>query len=279
MTISTHLELTPRNKDIIERLNDHLEESFNRFDKSQIVGIFLQGSQNYNLDLPGSDVDTKLIVVPSFKEIALNKKPVSTTHILPNTEHLDAKDVRLYMETFRKQNLNFLEILFTEFYWINPLYQEQWMRLMRNRERIAHMNEFRAVKSMKGIAREKYHAMENPYPSKVDVLAKYGYDPKQLHHLVRVRDYLERYINGESYYSCLHPEDEMRDYLLSIKRGDYELAAARDIADREIARVGEIADAFCSNHLDEEDEWVRQLLEDVSYEIMKIAVQEELKNG
>lgn len=279
MTISTHLELTPRNKDIIERLNDHLEESLNRFDKSQIVGIFLQGSQNYNLDLPGSDVDTKLIVVPSFKEIALNKKPVSTTHVRANEEHTDLKDIRLYMETFHKQNLNFLEILFTEFYWINPLYQEQWMRLMRNRERIAHMNEFRAVKSMKGIALEKYHAMEHPYPSKVDILAKYEYDPKQLHHLVRVRDYLERYINGESYYSCLHPEDEMKDYLLSIKRGDYELAAARDIADREIKRVGEIADEFCSNHLDEEDEWVRSLLEDVSYEIMKIAVQEELKNG
>ena len=279
MTISTHLELTPRNKDIIERLNDHLEESFNRFDKSQIVGIFLQGSQNYNLDLPGSDVDTKLIVVPSFKEIALNKKPVSTTHVRANEEHTDLKDIRLYMETFRKQNLNFLEILFTEFYWINPLYQEQWMRLMRNRERIAHMNEFRAVKSMKGIALEKYHAMEHPYPSKVDILAKYGYDPKQLHHLVRVRDYLERYINEESYYSCLHPEDEMRDYLLSIKRGDYELAAARDIADREIERVGEIADVFCSGRKDEEDEWSRQLLEDVSYEIMKIAVQEELKNG
>lgn len=279
MTISTHLELTPRNKNIIERLNDHLKESFGYFDKSQIVGIFLQGSQNYNLDLPGSDVDTKLIVVPSFKEIALNKKPVSTTHVRENEEHIDFKDIRLYMETFRKQNLNFLEILFTEFYWINPLYQEQWMRLMRNRERIAHMNEFRAVKSMKGIALEKYHAMEHPYPSKVDILAKYGYDPKQLHHLVRVRDYLERYINGESYYSCLHPGDEMRDYLLSIKRGDYELAAARDIADREIERVGEIADVFCSNHLDEEDEWVRSLLEDVSYEIMKIAVQEELKNG
>ena len=279
MTISTHLELTPRNKDIIERLNDHLEESLNRFDKSQIVGIFLQGSQNYNLDLPGSDVDTKLIVVPSFKEIALNKKPVSTTHVRANEEHTDLKDIRLYMETFRKQNLNFLEILFTEFYWINPLYQEQWMRLMRNRERIAHMNEFRAVKSMKGIALEKYHAMEHPYPSKVDILAKYGYDPKQLHHLVRVRDYLERYIKGESYYSCLHPEDEMKDYLLSIKRGDYELAAARDIADREIALVGEIADVFCSSRKDEEDEWVRQLLEDVSYEIMKIAVQEELKNG
>ena len=279
MTKLTELELATRKENITQRLADHLQEGLDYFDKSQIVGIFLQGSQNYNLDLPGSDVDTKLIVVPSFKEIALNKKPVSTTHIRENEEHIDFKDVRLYMETFRKQNLNFLEILFTDFCWDNPLYQNQWNRLVRNREHIAHMNEFRAVKSMKGIALEKYHAMENPYPSKVDILAKYGYDSKQLHHLVRVRDYLERYLNGESYYSCLHPEGEMKDYLLSIKRGDYELAAARDIADREIERIGEIADVFCSGRKDEEDEWARQLLEDVSYEIMKIAVQEELKNG
>ena len=279
MTKLTELELATRKENITQRLADHLQEGLDYFDKSQIVGIFLQGSQNYNLDLPGSDVDTKLIVVPSFKEIALNKKPVSTTHIRENEEHIDFKDVRLYMETFRKQNLNFLEILFTDFCWVNPLYQNQWNRLVRNREHIAHMNEFRAVKSMKGIALEKYHAMEHPYPSKVDILAKYGYDSKQLHHLVRVRDYLERYLNGESYYSCLHPEGKMKDYLLSIKRGDYELAAARDIADREIERVGEIADVFCSGRKDEEDEWARQLLEDVSYEIMKIAVQEELKNG
>lgn len=266
-------------KTLTERLNDHLTESLEYFNKNNIVCLCLQGSQNYGLDLPESDVDTKLIVTPSFKDIALAKKPVSTTHIRENNEHIDFKDIRLYMETFRKQNLNFLEILFTEYYYINPLYQEQWMRLMRNRERIAHMNKFRAVKSMKGIALEKYYAMEHPYPSKVDIVAKYGYDPKQLHHLVRVRDYLERYIKGESYYSCLHPEDEMKEYLLDIKKGKYGLAAAREIGEREFVRVGELADGFCGCHLDEEDEWARQLLEDVSYEIIKISVQEELKNG
>lgn len=87
---------------INKRLKDHYLESLEYFKENQMVGIFLQGSQNYQLDLPNSDVDTKLIVVPSFKDIALNRKPVSTTHIRANEEHIDFKDIRLYMEVFRK---------------------------------------------------------------------------------------------------------------------------------------------------------------------------------
>ena len=73
-------------------------------------------------------------------------------------------------QTFRKQNLNFLEILFTDFYIINPMYKEEWDRLVAAREFIARMNEFRAVKSMKGIALEKYHAMEHRYPAKIEII-------------------------------------------------------------------------------------------------------------
>ncbi|MBO5957917.1 MAG: hypothetical protein J6Q39_10230, partial [Bacteroidales bacterium] len=101
---------------IMKGVREHYEEALQHFPKEQIVGVFLQGSQNYNLDYEGSDIDTKLIVVPNFRDICLNKKPVSTTHVRANDEHTDWKDVRLYMETFRKQNLNFLEILFTKFY-------------------------------------------------------------------------------------------------------------------------------------------------------------------
>ena len=172
-----------REEKIMSRLREHYDESLQYFKEEQIVGCFLQGSQNYELDYEGSDVDTKLIVVPSFKDICLNKKPVSTTHVRANDEHTDLKDVRLYMETFRKQNLNFLEILFTDFYIINPMYAEQWSRLVQCREQIARMNKHRAVKSMKGIAMEKYHAMEHRYPAKVDIIDKYGYDGKQVSHL------------------------------------------------------------------------------------------------
>jgi hypothetical protein len=183
------------------------------------------------------------------------------------------------METFRKQNLNFLEILFTPFTMINSMYFDQWDRLIEERESIARMNPWRAVKSMKGIALEKYHAMEHAYPSKVDVLAKYGYDPKQLHHLVRVDNYLTRYIAGESYEECLIPDEVMKGFLLDLKKGKWPLEKARELAEISLAHVEGIADDFCEKSHDEEDPTMRELLEDVSYNIMKIAVEEELKNG
>lgn len=262
---------------VMARVWDHYNESREHFTQHEIVGIFLQGSQNYNLDYAGSDVDTKLIVVPSFKDIAMNHKPVSTTHVRANEEHIDFKDIRLYMQTFRKQNLNFLEILFTPYFIINPLYAQEWGRLVEHREDIAHFNMYRGVQSMKGIALEKYHAMEHPYPSKIAVLEKYGYDPKQLHHLKRVEWYLEKYINGDSYESCLIPEGEIREYLMDIKNGLFNLADARSIADLAKAHVEEMATAAYEKYPNEEDAAINALLDDVQYNIMKIAVQEELK--
>lgn len=253
------------NEYILHRVQGHYDEALKIYEKDKIVGVFLQGSQNYGLELENSDVDTKCIVIPSFMDICLNKPPVSTTHILKYAEHLDAKDIRNYCMCFRKQNLNFLEILFTPFAFINNTYEEQWNRLMEERESIARMNPWRAVKSMKGIALEKYHAMEHAYPSKVDVLAKYGYDGKQVHHLLRVEDYLIRYINGEEYEKCLIPTLKIKTKLLDYKLHAIPLDEARLEANRAIAHIEELADAYCANMEDKEDPNMRELLEDVSY--------------
>lgn len=263
---------------VMHRVHEHLTESMDYFKENQIVGIFLQGSQNYQMDTPTSDVDTKLITVPSFKEIALNRKPVSTTHIRANEEHTDFKDIRLYMETFRKQNLNFLEILFTPYKLLNTAYAEQWRRLVAAREEIAHMNPYRAVKSMKGVAMEKYHAMEHPYPSKLAILEKHGYDGKQVHHLLRVEDCLKRYIDGEPYESILLPSPEIREHLLEYKRHEIPLEIARAEADERLANIVRMADTFCAQGEEQENEEIRALLEDVQYQIMKISMLSEFSN-
>lgn len=260
--------------DIMNRVQDHFEESLTMFDKSRIVGIFLQGSQNYGLQIPMSDVDTKLIVTPTFDEVVLNKKPISTTHVRANNEHIDLKDIRLMLATFRKQNLNFIEILFTPYFIVNPIFADEWGRLQAQKEKIAHYSPYNAVKTMKGIAMEKYPAMEHEYPSKLEVLAKYGYDPKQLHHLLRVKEYLQRYINGESYEDCLRPRNP--EYLIAVKQGYFNLNEARVAAESAIANVTATADAFCEKVGKTFDTEVDTLLDDVQYNIVKTALKGEI---
>lgn len=258
---------------IMDGIREHYNESLQYFSEYQIVGIFYQGSGNYGLDYEKSDIDTKLIVIPSFEDIAFNRKPVSTTHVRENDEHIDFKDIRLYMQTFRKQNLNFLEILFTDFKIVNPEHEANWGVLVDNRERIARYNPYQAIKSMKGIAMEKYHAMEHEYPSKIEVLKKYGYDPKQLHHLLRVEEYIGRYIAGESYEDCLRPRRP--EYLLDVKRGYYDLDTARVVANTAINNVIRVADAFAEKVENKGDPEVDDILDGVQYGIMRQSVANE----
>ena len=91
----------------------------------EVVGVYLQGSQNYGLSYyldedHHSDVDTKAIVLPHFEDVVESRNWVSYTHVLEDNSHCDVKDVRLMFDCFKKMNINFLEIVFTDFYYINP---------------------------------------------------------------------------------------------------------------------------------------------------------------
>lgn len=260
---------------IVKRLEDHLQEAQTLIPKEHIVGIFLQGSQNYGLDYEGSDIDSKCIVTPTLKAIALAKSPISTTHIRANDEHIDMKDIRLYIQTFRKQNLNFLEILFTPYYFVSPEYAKYWDMLVAKREEITHYDPVRSVKSMRGIAAEKYYAMEHRYPSRAAVLDKYGYDPKQLSHLLRVSEYLQRCIANEPYEDCLLTKQA--DYLKKVKLGFYDLNKARDIAEKEYNKVHSICDVFIEQHKkDPVNQEIDEFLNDISYQIIEKSIKRDL---
>ena len=262
---------------IMGQVERHYREAMMRYPEDRIIGVFLQGSQNYGLDYEGSDIDTKCILAPTWEDLCFNRKAVSTTHVLDNEEHLDAKDIRLYFQCFRKQNLNFLEILFTPYKIINPLYREFWNELIENNEAIAHYDPIGAVKTMKGLAMDKFHALEHEYPSKVELIAKYGYDPKQLHHLIRVDEYLGRYIEGVPYADCLISEQS--DYLHDVKaivdgKVYYELEDARSLAKMVLAHVTGLADAFCGEvgKGEQVDPEVEELLDNVQRKIMTRAI-------
>ena len=260
-----------------ERLYDHYKEAKEIADE-RLVAVLLQGSQNYGLDYEKSDIDSKAILVPSFNDIVLNKKPISTTHIRDNEEHIDLKDIRLMFQCYKKQNLNFVETLFTDFRYIRLRYEEEWKKLIDAREQIARYNPFAAVKSMKGIAMEKHHALTHPYPCAIEELERFGYASKQLHHLLRVEDFITKYVSDAPYKKCMTPSETKVDQLMRIKTnpGLFSAETAQKIADNALKNIIEVSDNYCQLVENKGNSEIEALLNEVLTNIMKISIRSEL---
>ena len=176
--------------------------------ESQLVGVFLYGSQNYNLATENSDVDTVAIVLPTTKELYFNK-PVTKEIHLDNGEHIVVKDIREFMNMLRKQNLNFMEVLFTKFYYINPLYQNLWNLFLVNRERIARYNPELAVKSITG---QILHTLNQAFNS---------FEGKKYANALKMYYFLEKYLNLQlNYADIIIPTKEEKELILKYKNNE-----------------------------------------------------------
>ena len=219
-----------REERIMKRVKEHYDEVCSL--GKEVVAVFLQGSQNYELDEYSeeymSDIDTKCIILPTLDDIVNGKSPYSSTHVCANNEHIDIKDIRVMFDMFKKQNNAYVELLFTKYYYINPKYEKLVMELKSLAESISRMHPNQALRCMAGTSAEKYKALEHPYPNTIEKINKFGYDPKQLHHILRINDFMKRFIAGESYESCLVPKH--REYLMKVKKGFYDLTEARRLA-------------------------------------------------
>lgn len=214
---------------IMNRLEKHKE--YVERHGYELVGIFVQGSQNYNLDVYDddymSDIDSKAIVLPRFEDFVDGKEPVSTTAILDNNEHIDIKDIRTMFDVMKKSNINFLEILFTDFYILNPKYSTEFKKVISNAEKLAFANIKSLLNSICGMSMQKLIALKHPYPTIIDKINKFGYDPKQLHHIYRLNQFLKSIIQGKSFKECLISVDKN---LIDIKKGCLPLDVAESKA-------------------------------------------------
>lgn len=228
-----------------EKIMKRLEEQYAVADEYgyETVGIFLYGSQNYGLDTEESDIDSKVIVIPKFTDFLHNKKPVSFTHIMDNDEHIDFKDIRLMFQCYKKQNINFIETLFTEYFILNPEYEDLFSNVMDRREEIAQYDIKAALSCVMGMAYEKRKALCHPYPTTAWKIEKWGYDPKQLHHIIRLREFIHNYTEDVSYADCLK-EHKDSEWLKSVKVDpQYSVEDATEIADKLVSEIGAIREA------------------------------------
>lgn len=100
---------------------------------------------------------------------------------------------------------------------------------------------------------------------------------KQLHHIKRVEDYLERYIAGEPYIDCLYPKDP--EYLMMIKKGLFNESDATSIAEIAMEHIDKMADEFCERTKPEVNQEAIELLNSVQASIVKKSLVRELQDG
>ena len=240
-----------REEKIMQRVQEHYD--YLQSLGYEVVCVCLQGSQNYGLDEYSdeymSDIDTKAIVLPPLDNFIAAAPPVSTVVIMDNNEHAEVKDIRIMFDMFKKANISYIELLFTEFKIINPEWAEFIEPLFANRELISKYYRNQSLRCIAGMAMEKRKALCHPYPNLIEKIEKYGYDGKQLHHCVRLYNFIERFVNGESLETCYKVKAPMHNILMNYKKqkdaygNELSQEKAIEICDYYVAEIGKIKDA------------------------------------
>lgn len=239
-------------------------------DEKTIIYLGLYGSQNYKLDTKDSDVDSKAISLPTIREVALNLPKNNHTIVLENNEHIDVKDIRLMFECFYKQNINFLEILFCDEYWVDPLYKNDIQKLRNMREDIARYDQQRGINAAVGMSLQKLNALEHPYPTIEWKINKWGYDGKQLSHILRLENFIDSfYVHEYSFKESLtrfHLNN--KELLIETKQNKISLEAARKLANDSVKRIQTMKESLLKNNYQKNNSTEFKMKE-LLYEIFK----------
>lgn len=213
-----------------------------------VIGVFAQGSMNYGLFIDEeeykSDVDTKAIVLPTLDDLISGSKMKSTKYDLDG-EQIDVKDIRVMVDMWKKSNPAYLEILFTKYKVINPLFESFVNRILEMGNDIVKMNFPQLAKCISGMSKEKVIALEHPYPSQLKDLEKFGYCPKQIHHIIRLNQLIKDiYQNNISFGDALllNRLPKFSSYLINVKKGKLSLEQARLLAKEKDEETKKIKD-------------------------------------
>lgn len=210
------------------RVKEHVALVANHYTNHAVFYCGLYGSQNYGLNTDDSDVDTKCMVLPPFRDVVLGRKMVSTDLADPYGALCNVKDVRAMFDNFYKGNINFVEVLFTDYFSVGVDYLAEAKELRDHRDMVANRDPLKLMEMAAGMARQKYVAFNKPFESKKEVLDKYGYDPKQLHHLGRLAYFMTDYMAAGDFGYALRPDKETNELLMSLKTNPLPLEHAEE---------------------------------------------------
>lgn len=176
----------------------------------KVLYIGLYGSQNYNVDDVLSDLDVKAIILPTLHDIIFRK--VTSTTIECENGNIDVKDLITFYDVIKKGNFSYIEAMDTE-YSIGDKYIKNLFKQFRPN-----------LKSILGAMYEKRKALTHEYPSKTEEFEKWGCDPKQFHHIIRLYNLLDYNLRYNTNLSYLEYGEKDAKEMIAIKRNSKNLS-------------------------------------------------------
>ena len=254
--------------DTMTRVREHYEVAKTLVPEERIIGVFLYGSQNYNMDSSNSDVDTKCLIVPSFEEIAFNSKAINYEYHFDNGEHMKIVDIREFLKLLKKQNPNDLEILFTKYCVRNNTYDGIWYYLWSHREEIARYRPHSAVDTIRHMANREMHQME-----------EHGFSTKSLALVFRLGRMAHDYLLCKSYEDVLVSDGA--DFFKRVKYGEFispdDEKTGMLLMYNSIEKTNRLVDNYLSKTEDKVDEKVDALIDKVVKDFIAFSVGYEIR--
>ena len=188
-----------------------------------VLAVMLYGSQNYDLDTEYSDIDVKAILLPSLDDMIQNKNPVST-NIEYENGLIELKDIREFYKTIKKGNPAYLEVLVSDYRYGEGELYKTFEKTFCNKNLINTYVQAiadRFYNACYGMMLQKQKSLTHPYPSIEHKIKQYGFDSKQLHHIIRLfHIILETYYNFE-YSEAIVPNYFAKELMMQIKDMSY----------------------------------------------------------
>ena len=174
-----------------------------------VIYIGLYGSQNYNLDDELSDIDCKAIILPTLHDIIFRK--ITSATVECEKGNIDVKDLVTFYDVIKKGNFSYIESIDTE-YFIGDKYIKDLFKQFRPNS-----------KSILGAMYEKRKALTHEFPSKTEEFKKWGCDPKQFHHIIRLYNLLDFNLRYKESRSYLEYDEADAKKMIAIKRNSENL--------------------------------------------------------
>lgn len=167
-----------------------------------ILGVFLYGSQNYNIDTPSSDFDSMAILIPSIKNLIIEPNGINTTYFSMGEDNhqIVVKDIATFNRLLYKGSITSSEILFSKACIINFFYEDTFeIYYLNNKETVALISPLSLYKS---VEKQIQHLPKNK--------SRYVNDYRMVYTLKKLQE-------GETFEEALYLDEVTAASLKAIK--------------------------------------------------------------